>query len=163
MSRIARLAIVASLGLSACLATAGACAQAGFVGTWALNAAKSKGAPGAVPDSITMVVSDVGGGKFKSVSDSTMAGTNVRSEITFAVDGKEYAPVMTPEIPGRPSIVQTCEKVSDRVYKTELKIGGQVIATTLNELSADGKVITMTTTGVGQFAAASSTMVFDKK
>jgi hypothetical protein len=151
------------LGLSTCLAATSAFAQAEFVGTWALNSAKSKGPPGAVPDSITVVVSDVGGGKYKSVSDSTMAGANVRSEITFAVDGKEYAPVMTPEIPGAPPIVQTCEKVSDSVYKTELKIGGQVIATTMNEISADGKVLTMTTTGVGQFAAASSTMVFDRK
>jgi hypothetical protein len=164
MRRLTRLAIVASLGLSACLAAGGAFAQASaFIGTWTLNTAKSKGPPGSVPDSITTVVSDLGGGQYKSVSDNTMAGSKVHAEITFAVDGKEYAPVITPEIPGAPAIVQTCEKVSDNVYKTSLKIGGQVIATTLNEISADGKVLTMTTTGVGQFAAASSTMVFDKK
>jgi hypothetical protein len=158
------LAIVASLGLSACLVSGGAFAQPEFVGTWTLNAAKSKGAPGAVPDSLTTVVTDAGSGKYKSVTDSTMAGANVRSEITFAVDGKDYEAVVAPAPPGTPQILQATEKVSDNVYKTSLKVGGQVIATALNEISADGKVLTITTTGLGQFAvAASSTMVFDKK
>jgi hypothetical protein len=164
MNRVTRLGIVALLSFSACVASVGAYAQApAFLGTWVLNTAKSKGAAGAVPDSITVVISDAGGGQYKSLSDSAMAGVTVRSEVTFAVDGKDYTPVISPAMPGAPPLTQSAEQVSDKVYKTSLKMGGQVIATTLNEISADGKVLTLTTTGVGQFAGASNTMVFDKK
>ena len=55
------------------------------------------------------------------------------------------------------------ERVSDTVYKSSIKAGGQVIATALNELSSDGKTLTATTTGIGQFAALSSTMVFRRQ
>lgn len=164
MNRMSRFGVVALLTLSACLAAAGAHAQApAFLGTWVLNPAKSKGAAGAVPDAITVVISDAGSGQYRSVSDSSMAGVSVRSEITFSVDGKDYTPVVTPAMPGAPALVQSAEKVSDAVYKTSLKMGGQEIATTLNEVSRDGKTLTLTTTGVGAFAGASSTMVFDKK
>ena len=37
------------------------------------------------------------------------------------------------------------------------------MATVMTEVSSDGKTLTQTTTGLGQFAVLSSTIVFDRK
>ena len=59
-----------------------------------------------------------------------MAGQQIRAELTFATDGKEYAPVTTPAPPpGSPTITETFERVSANVYKADLKMNGQTIAT----------------------------------
>jgi hypothetical protein len=134
-----------------------------FVGTWVLNAAKSKLPGGLVPDSVTMVVTDAGAGKYKTVSDTAMAGVTAHSEITFAFDGKEYAPVTTPAQPGMPPVTQVSERVSDSSYTTSVRVGGELIATTLSEVSSDGKSLTMTTKGEGEYASVSSVMVFERK
>lgn len=134
-----------------------------FVGTWVLNTSKSKLPGGLMPDSITMVVSDAGGGKYSTVSDTSMSGIMAHSESTFALDGKEYTPVTTPAQPGMPPVTQASQRVSDSSYTTAVKVGGELIATTLSEVSSDGKSLTMTTKGEGQYAAVSSVMVFDRK
>lgn len=134
-----------------------------FLGTWVLNASKSKLPGGLMPESVTMVVTDAGGGKYNTVSDTAMQGVIAHSEITFALDGKEYTPVTTPAQPGMPPVTQVSERVSDSSYTTAVKVGGELIASTLSEVSGDGRSLTMTTTGEGQYAAISSVMVFDRK
>ena len=153
-------ALVLGLAISS---TTPALAQDVFVGTWVLNAAKSQVLPGAMPTTATVVITDTGDGMYKSGERDHHDGISGRSELTFGIDGKDYKPVTMPPTPGMPDIAQSVEKVSDTVYKTSIKMAGQVIATTLNELSSDGNTLTLTTTGAGQFAALSSTMVFDKK
>jgi len=138
-------------------------AQDAFIGSWVLDAARSNAGPGLMPTSATLELTAAGGGQYKSVSEATMAGINTRSEVTFAVDGKDYAVASTPTQPGTPALTQSIERVSDTVYKSSIKIGGQVIATALNEISGDGNTLTLTTTGIGQFAAISSTMVLHRK
>jgi hypothetical protein len=82
------------------LASAAAFAQGDpLIGTWVLNGAKSTFPPGAQPQSMTLVVSDAGGGKLKSVSNITINGTTIQGEVTFAVDGQEYVPTSTPPPP----------------------------------------------------------------
>jgi hypothetical protein len=153
-----------------CLVFAAACGAAlaadtdKFLGTWVFNAGKSQVPGGATPDKATIVVSDAGGGKLKSVSDTSVAGQQIHGEITFAADGKEYTPVTTPAPPpGSPTITETFERVSPTVYKAQLKMNGQTLATVMQEVSADGKTLTMTTAGAGPAANVTSTMVFDKK
>jgi hypothetical protein len=53
--------------------------------------------------------------------------------------------------------------VSDTVYDSSVKLNGQLIATAVTEVSSGGRTLTQTTTGVGQLAALSSTMVFQRK
>jgi hypothetical protein len=60
-------------------------------------------------------------------------------------------------------VTQSIDRVSDTVYETSVKVGGQAIATALNEISSDGSTLTLTTTGLGQYAALSSIMVFRRK
>jgi hypothetical protein len=138
-------------------------AQEAFVGTWALDPAGYKGVPQLAPTAGTLTITDAGAGKYTSVSEATIAGVTGRTEVTYSIDGKDYVVTATPAQPGAPSITQSIERVSDAVYKSSLKLGGQEIATALNEISSDGKALTVTTTGVGQFGVLSSTMVFRRK
>jgi hypothetical protein len=108
-------------------------------------------------------VSDAGGGKYKSVTETSVAGQAYKVEITFAIDGKDYAPVITPAPPaGMPPTTQSYEKVSAKAYKSTVKVAGQVAATSTSEVSADGKVMTVKTSAAGG-GDALNTLVFDKK
>jgi hypothetical protein len=152
------------LGLALASRAAFAADEDKFLGTWVLNAAKSSAPAGALPTSATIVVSKAGAGMYKSATDMTMAGITGHSEITFATDGKDYTPVVTPAPPaGSPSVAQSFERVSASAYKGAVKLNGQTIAATLNEVSADGKTLTVTTTGVGQAGNVVITMVCDRK
>jgi hypothetical protein len=135
-----------------------------FLGTWVFNASKSQVPGGATPDKATIVVSDAGGGKLKTVSDTAMAGQQIHAELTFAIDGKDYVPTTTPAPPaGSPVIAESFERVSPTAVKASLKMNGQAIATMLEEVSADGKTLKVSTQGVGPAANVASTMVFDKQ
>jgi hypothetical protein len=158
------LALVLAVGLTDRAALAGD-ADA-FLGVWTLNAAKSSLPQGAPPIDLTLTVTDAGGGKYKSVTETSVAGQAYKVEITFAIDGKDYAPVVTPAPPGgTPAMSQTYERVSAKSYKSQAKMNGQVIATSTSEVSADGKTMTVTTDAVGGAAAggAVNKLVFDKK
>jgi hypothetical protein len=120
-----------------------------FIGTWVLNTEKSTSPPGAEIRTMTVVVSDAGGGEFKSVTDYSMSGFAIHTEITFAVDGHDYAAVSTPPPPPGAAVTQSAERVSDRIWTTSMKANGQVVATAHNEVSADGQTLTISSTGAG--------------
>jgi hypothetical protein len=163
MKLVKYLCIVAlALGAIALLLTAKA--QDAFVGSWMLDSASSTAAtPETLPTAGTLEIKDAGGGKYTSVSEATVAGVSGRSEVTFAIDGKDYTATSTPVPPGAPTVTQAVERVSDTVYKLSVKVDGDLIATALNEISNDGKTLTQTTTGIGQFAILSSKTVFRRK
>jgi hypothetical protein len=162
--RLGLVALQLVVGLTLVNRAAFAADEDKFLGTWALNPAKSSAPAGAVPSSATVVLTKSGSDMYKSVSDTTLAGQPLHSETTFKTDGKDYSPVTTPAPPpGTPSITQSFERVSAAAYKTLLKINGMVIATILYEVSADGKTLTSTTTGVGAAANVTATLVFDRK
>jgi hypothetical protein len=138
-------------------------AQEAFVGSWVLDAAAGKNAVAALaPTAGTLEISNAGDGKFTSVSEVTVGGMTGRSEATYALDGNEYPIATTPAQPGV-ALTQAMQRVSDTVCNSSVKLNGQAIATAVTELSADGKTLTQTTTGLGQFAALSSTVVFRRK
>jgi hypothetical protein len=162
-----RYASVLALGLAVGLT--GRAALAGdadaFLGAWTLNAAKSSLPQGSPPIDMTLTVTDAGGGKYKSMTEVSVAGQPYKVEITFAIDGKDYSPVVTPAPPGTPPTTQSYEKVNARSYKSSTKLNGQVMATSTSEVSADGKTMTVTTSGAGAAAGAGALnkLVFDKK
>ena len=137
-------------------------AQDALVGSWVLDPAKNQGPPGVVPTAGSATVAAAGGGKYTSVSEVSIGGVTGHSEITYSVDGKDYAVTLTPAQPGA-AITQSMERVSDTVWSSNLKVNGQLMATVVTEVSSDGKTLTQATTGVGQFAALSSTVVFNRK
>ena len=154
------LTVIAVLAL---LTASNVQAQEGLVGDWVLDAAASKSpVPQLAPTAAALTIAAAGDGKFKSTSEVTVGGVNARSEITYAVDGKDYAVTATPAQPGV-AITQSIERASDTAYNSNIKINGQVVATAVTEISGDRKTLTQTTTGLGQFAALSSTVVFQRK
>jgi hypothetical protein len=161
----------ASLVLGLAIGLTGRAALAGdadaFLGTWVLNAAKSTLPQGGPPIDLKLTVTDAGGGKYKSVTETSVAGQAYKVEITFAIDGKDYSPVVTPAPPGgTPPMSQSYEKVSAKAYKSQAKMNGQLVATSTSEVSADGKSMTVTTNAAGGAGAAAgevNKLVFDKK
>jgi hypothetical protein len=161
--RLANCLCVVSLALALLAPSDAARAQDSFVGSWVLDPASSKSTvPQMMPTDGTLEIAGAGDGKFTSTSAMSAGGTSGRSEITYAVDGKDYAVTATPAQPGV-ALTQSMERVSDTSFKSSLKMNGQLIATATTDVSGDGKTLTQTTTGLGQFAALSSTMVFKRK
>ena len=137
-------------------------AQEALVGSWVLDPTKNQGSPGMVPTAGTATVTAAGGGEYTSVSEVSVGAATGHSEITYSVDGKDYAVTATPTQPGA-AITQSLERVSDTLWSSNVKLNGQLMATVKTELSSDGNTLTQTTTGVGQqFAALSSTVVFKR-
>jgi hypothetical protein len=134
-----------------------------FIGTWVLNPAKSKGPEGTVAQAATLVLSEVGDGRYKSVNDYRMLGIDIHAEVTFALDGQDNEVVQTPTQPGALPLVQSFERIDERAVKVTIKVGGQVVATVMEEVSGDGRTLTATTTGVGQYASISNVTVLDKQ
>ncbi len=141
-----------------------ASAQEAFVGTWVLDPdASTVPAAGAAPTAGTMEIKNVGGGRFISISETTVGGMVMHNEITFAVDGKDYPFTYTPATPGRPPTTQSIEQVNATFYKGSIKIGGQKMMTVTTEISGEGKTLTQNATGVGQIAGLSSTSVYRRE
>ncbi len=140
-----------------------ASAQEAFVGTWVLDPAASTAPPGSAPTAGTLEIKNVGGGQFTSISETTVGGMVVHVEITFAVDGKDYAFTATPAARGTPPNTQSIEQVNATLYKGSIKIGGQEMMTVTTEVSGDGKTLTQRATGVGQIAGLSSTSVYRRE
>jgi len=138
-------------------------AQDVVVGSWVLDTASSKGVPGMSPTAGTLEVAAAGDGKYTYVSEATVGGVVGRSEVTLTIDGKDYVTTSTPTPPGGPAVTQAIERVSDAVYKISVKVNGELVATSLNEVSSDGNTFTQTTTGIGQFAALTSTLIFRRR
>ena len=159
---LAKFLCVVSLALVVLAPSGLVHAQDGFVGSWVLDPANSKAPPGTMPTGGTLEITDAGEGKYTSVSEATLGGVTGRTETTYSIDGKDYPVTATPGQPGV-AITQSVERVSDGVYKSSVKMNGQLLATAVTELSNDRKTLTQTTTGAGQFASLSSTMVFQRK
>jgi hypothetical protein len=141
-----------------------ASAQEAFVGTWVLDPAASTAPPGGAPTAGTLEIKNAGGGQFTSISETTVGGRVVHTEITFAVDGKDYPFTATPPPPpGTPPNTQSIEQINATLYKGSIKIGGQEMMTVTTEVSGDGKTLTQKATGVGQIAGLSSTSVYRRE
>jgi hypothetical protein len=141
-----------------------ASAQEAFVGTWVLDPAASTAPPGGAPTAGTLEIKNVGGGRFTSITETTLGGMVMHNEITFAVDGKDYPFTATPAPPpGTPPTTQSIEQVNATLYKISIKVGGQEMMTGTTEVSRDGKTLTQKANGVGQIAGLSSTSVYRRE
>ena len=159
---VANRFLVVSLALAVLAPSRFVQAQDEFVGSWVLDPATSKAPPGMMPAGGTLEISDAGEGKYTSVSEASLGGITGRTEITYSIDGMDYVVTATPAQPGV-AITQSIERVSEAVFKSSVKMNGQPLATAVTELSDDRMTLTQTTTGLGQFAALTSTMVFRRQ
>jgi hypothetical protein len=124
------------------LAFAQANAAKNMVGTWKLDAAKSKYSPGPTPKSQVATLSAVDGG-MKVISDRVEAdGKNTHFEWTAKFDGKDY-PVTGDA--GRDAV--SVKKLDDYTLDITNKKGGKVTTQIHAVYAKDGKSRTETVTG----------------
>ncbi len=147
------------LTLALCFVGAAVCFAAdGFMGTWKLNEAKSKLAPGTGKNST--VVYEAAGDDVKVTVDGTDAdGKPTHNEWTGKFDGKDY-PVTGDATSGALSY----KKVDDHTLEFAGNKGGKGTISGRVVVSADGKTRTVTTSGTdAKGNKVSSTAVYDKQ
>jgi hypothetical protein len=145
------------LVVSLAVAVVGFAADDPMMGTWKLNEAKSKLAPGA-PKNMTVTYA-AAGDQIKVTVDGTDAdGKPTHSEWTGKFDGKDY-----PVTGDAMSDMRSYKKEGkDTLQMTNTK-AGKVTVTGTVVVSADGKTRTVTTSGTdAKGAKVTSTAVYDK-
>lgn len=156
-----RIVVALAAGLSVMIGIS-ALAQApkGLEGTWKLNSAKSTFTPGPAPKSMTVTYSMVGTDGVRIVVDVTPdEGAAQRWEMTAHYDGKDYP------VKGNPNAdMISVKRIDDRTGESTFKKDGKVTTTNLRVLSADGKTLTITSTGPGPDGKPRKDMqVFEKQ
>lgn len=138
MSRLhVTLAIVLSLGVPTVAA-----AQDSYDGTWHLNTAKSKYDPGPAPDKATVTIK----------SD----GTTWTVKTTASYEGKPLETSYTAKLDGTPAPLKgspvadmvSVKKVDDRRVELKSTKDGKTVGESRATVSADGKTVTVTGTGM---------------
>jgi hypothetical protein len=146
-----------TLIISIALAVAGWAADDAMMGTWKLNEAKSKMAPGA-PKNNTVVYS-AAGDQIKVTVDGTDAdGKSIHSEWTGKFDGKDY-----PVTGDATADMRSYKKEGKDTLELTNKKDGKVTSTGKVVVSADGKTRTVTINFTdAKGAKMTSTAVYDK-
>ena len=135
--------ILGALALTAVPAAVLAQMAEPIVGTWKMDVAKSTYKPGPAPKSQTIVVEQAGKGVKVAVDAVNADGSALKWGFTTPRDGKTETPVT-----GNPlfdTILSTRESANagTNLYKK----GGKQVSTTKVAIAADGKTMTVTTTG----------------
>lgn len=116
-----------------------------FIGTWKLNPAKSKFAPGTEFKEATVTFEAVGD-QVKRVLHGTGAdGQTIHQEGTILWDGKDHK---IDEADGAP-ITVAVTKIDAKTLDVKVKQAGKVIETVKASVSSDGKTMTAISKGEG--------------
>ena len=128
------------------------------VGTWKLNLAKSKYNAGEPPKSSTVVIAAAGQG-IKLTADTVLAdGTARKISYTATYDGKDAVVTGTPDYDG-----MSLKKTANGVEGSRKK-AGKVVQTYTRVVSADGKTMTVTSTGTNASGGkVDNVQVYDKQ
>jgi hypothetical protein len=128
------------------------------MGTWKLNDAKSKFAPGA-PKNHTVVYEAAGDDVKVTVDGTGSDGKPTHNEWTGKFDGKDY-----PVTGDASSDSRSYKKVDDRTLELTVKKDGKVTTTGSIAVSADGKSRTVSTSGTdSKGKKVKNTAVYDKQ
>ena len=128
------------------------------LGTWKLNEAKSKLAPGVAKNNT--VVIEAAGDDIKVTVDGTDSdGKPTHNEWTGKFDGKDYPVTGDPT-----SDMRSYKQVDNHTQDLTVKKDGKVIVTGRIVVAADGKTRTVTTNGTDpQGKKFQSVAVYDKQ
>lgn len=149
-------AVSSVLGCAA-LVLAGTMVFAGdaWLGTWTLNAAKSKTAPGAMRAQ-TLKFEAAGDAVKLSMEGTDAAGKAIKGGYTSKFDGTDVA------WPGNPlADTASPKRIDDHSYTNVWKKGGKPVVNGKVEVSKDGKTLTVTQTPVD--GSAVNVAVYDKQ
>jgi hypothetical protein len=147
------------LSLALCFVAVAMCfAENAQMGTWKLDEAKSKLAPG-VPKNHTVVYEAAGDNVKVTVDGTDPDGKPTHNEWTGKFDGKDYPVTGDPN-----SDMRSYKKVDDHTLELTVKKGGQVTTSGRIVVSADGKSRTVTVNGTDpQGKKFKSTAVYEKQ
>ena len=131
------------------------------IGTWKLNTEKSKydGVP--APKSLTRTVAADGDSVKYSFEGTGADGAALSYGFTIKYDGKDTAITGSGMPYGADTIA--IKRLSSHKFSATLKKGGKAIGTSISNISADGKTVTLNGKGTVDGKAVSSTQVYDKQ
>jgi hypothetical protein len=129
------------------------------LGTWKLNVAKSKYSSGQPPQSSTMKIDASGEGEKVMTEGVNATGAPTKIEYTAQYDGKDYA------YTGSQNADKIAlKRVDGRTVERTLKKGDKAVITSVQAVSADGKMLTNTVKGTdAQGQALDNVQVWDKQ
>ena len=128
------------------------------LGTWKLNEAKSKIAPGSSKN-VTVIYSEAGDSMKATIDGVDGQGKPTHNEWTGKFDGKDY-----PVTGDATSDTRAIKQIDEHNYDLSVKKGGKVTMTGKAVVSADGKTRTLTISGTDPAGKkVSSTFVYDKR
>ena len=137
------------------LTTTAVCLASPQMGTWKLNEAKSKFAPGAPKN--TTVVYETAGDSIKVIVDGVDgAGNATHNEWTGKFDGKYY-----PVTGDATSDMRSYRKINNHTLALTGKKDGKISLTGRIVVTANGRTRTVTTTAAG--SKVSNRAVYDKE
>lgn len=132
-----------------------------FLGTWKLNAKKSKFVPGPPRKSETRIVVTGPNGMRISVDRVNGDGSTEEFEYTTNLDGKSY-PITGQGPYGADSIAANL--TAPNTIQSTLSKGGRVVATAVSIVSKNGTILTITTKGTdAQGRQFTNVSVYDKQ
>jgi hypothetical protein len=145
--------------MSALTGAAVAQAPAPGLGTWTLNAAKSKFTPGPAPSSLTATFSAAGQGVKAVIDGVGPDGTRVHWEYTANFDGKPYPVTGNPD-----GDMVVAKRIDANTIETAYTLKGKPTTVNTRVYSADGKTMTVTSTGLNaQGQKVNNLQVFERK
>lgn len=145
-----------SLFLVGLLAVSGAAAAADpILGTWKLNATKSKMSADNMLKSQTRVYSQSGDSISVVITSVASDGKESTTKATYKLDGKDYPATGAPAYDGLSG-----KQVDANTAEFTLKKGGKAVGTTTRTVAKDGKTMTATGSAGGK---DQGTLVFDKQ
>jgi hypothetical protein len=148
---------IVGLTLMLSLAAGAICFAGPHMGTWKLNEAKSKLAPGA--DKNHTVIYAAAGDQVKVTVDGTNAeGKSTHNEWTGKFDGKDYPVTGDPKTDTR-----AYKKAGKGALEMTVKKDGKVTITGSIVVAADGKTRTVTTSGPNAKGEKVQSMAFYDK
>ena len=117
-------------------------ASSPLTGTWNLNLAKSKFDPGPPPKSDSRTYVESAQGVTVTVNIVTASGSTIAEHSSYAYDGKDYP------ITGNPrEDALSLKRVNARTTIITQKLSGNIVGTETRVISADGKVMTLSSKG----------------
>ena len=155
----ARICIGVVVGVFAAVTLVAAQSKDPVVGTWVLNAAKSKYTPGPAPKSATTTIEAAGSGYKFTVHQVPAMGAEQKWTFTTNLDGKPAA--ITGNNPNVDAV--TYKRIDANTFESVQTLKGKEAQRQKVVVSADGKTRTVTSTGTNAAGKFTNVAVYEKK
>jgi len=119
-----------------------ASASSQLIGTWTLDLARSKFNPGPAPQSDTRKYELSAQGVTVTVNVVRASGSVMSEHSTYKSDGKDYPLIGNPNVDAL-----SLRRINASTTEITQKLSGKVVGTETRIISADGKIMTISSNG----------------